>query len=113
MDEQEQAFGENQLEGMLFTKVSAWHRANDKATLTEIEEMIDVELAKVRKQLVEIAFQEAEADEKVVCLSCGHETMANNGKRRRQLQIKGGETVTFERQQKRCSKCGATHFPPR
>lgn len=111
MDEQEQNPSQMQIEDMLANKVRGWHQSNPKATLTEIEEMVDLELAKVRKQLVEIAFEEDES-EKVTCPACGYEAMSNNGKRERQLQIKGGETVAFARQQKRCPQCGATHFPP-
>ena len=89
-----------------------WHQANRKATLTEIEEMIDQELAQVRKRLVSIAFEEDEEDAEVSCPECNR-VMGNNGRKERRLQIKGGETVKYERRQKRCHTCGMTIFPPR
>ena len=98
------------LEAYLDEKVRSWHKARPQATLTDIETMIDGELAQVRKRLVEIAFEE-EA-ETTACPNC-EQIMGNNGKKKRQLQIRGGETVRFERTQKRCFHCGTTLFPPR
>jgi hypothetical protein len=36
----------------LAAKLKAWRQANPRATLTEIEEAVEAELAKVRKELV-------------------------------------------------------------
>ena len=90
-----------------------WRQTNPKATLTEIEEAVEAELAQLRKQLVEEMVQEevsglpGEPD----CPQCG-EKMVKNGRRQRKLKSKEGQTIQLDRQQWRCLSCGATLFPP-
>ena len=97
----------------LMQKIAAWEKENPKATLTEIEEAVDQELAKLREQLVnEIAqMKEAGTQSKVACPNCGTQ-MVKNGKKKRELTMKGDKQVTIERQQMRCLECGMTLFPP-
>jgi hypothetical protein len=38
--------------------------------------------------------------------------MVKNGRRKRQLHSKEGQTIQLERQQWRCLSCGTTLFPP-
>ena len=94
-------------------KLSQWRQANRKATLTEIEEAVEAELAKLRTQLVEEMVQEeADAAQEVPdCPECGQK-MVKNGRRKRKLQTKEGQTIALKRQQWRCLSCGATLFPP-
>ena len=94
-------------------KLKAWEEANPQATLTEIEEAIDAELAKVRRELTEKLLQgkETREGERYKCPNCGKE-MVKNGKRKRRLKAKGGERIELERQQMRCLGCGMTFFPP-
>lgn len=97
----------------LAVKMRQWRQANPKATLTEIEEAVEAELAQVRRQLVqemvrEEAVEQTEAPE---CPGCG-QAMVKNGRRKRKLHTKEGQTVQLERQQWRCLNCGATLFPP-
>ena len=97
----------------LIRKMRQWREANPKATLTEIEEAVEAELAQLRKQLVEAMVQEnatgltAEPD----CPQCGRK-MVKNGRRQRKLKGKEGQTIQLDRQQWRCLSCGATLFPP-
>ena len=97
----------------LTRKMSHWQKANPHATLTEIEEAVEAELAQLRKQLVEEMVQEKEAasQEAPDCPQCGQK-MVKNGRRQRELKGKEGETIELERQQWRCPSCGATLFPP-
>lgn len=96
----------------LVRKLSQWHQANPRATLTEIEEAVEAELAIVRKQLVEELAQEKTVEQKVPdCPQCGQK-MVKNGHRERQLKSKEGQTIQLKRQQWRCLNCGATLFPP-
>ena len=97
----------------LTLKMQQWRRANPKATLTEIEEAVEVELAQLRKQIVEEIVQEerAELPEHPDCPECGQQ-MVKNGRRQRKLKSKEGQTVQLDRQQWRCLSCGATLFPP-
>ncbi|MCB8980776.1 MAG: transposase family protein [Ardenticatenaceae bacterium] len=96
----------------LARKLSQWHQANPKATLTEIEEAVEAELAMVRRQLVEELAQEKIGEQKVPdCPQCGQQ-MVKNGQRKRKLKSKEGQTIQLNRQQWRCLNCGATFFPP-
>lgn len=94
-------------------KMSAWRQANPQATLTEIEEAVEVELAQLRKQLVEAMVQETVEDspETIACAQCGQK-MVKNGRRKRKLKSKEGQTIEIERQQWRCLRCETTLFPP-
>lgn len=94
-------------------KMRQWQQANPQATLTEIEEAVEAELAKLRTQLVEKMVQaEAQAvQETPDCPQCG-EKMVKNGQRGRHLQTKEGQTLQLRRQQWRCLSCGTTLFPP-
>jgi len=94
-------------------KMSQWQQANPQATLTEMEEAVEAELAKLRKQLVEAMVQEKEAaiQEEVEYPQCG-KSMVKNGRRQRKLKGKEGQTLQLDRQQWRCLSCGTTLFPP-
>ena len=97
----------------LADKMKLWRQANPKATLTEIEEAVEAELAKVRNELVTALAQAGEESDPEAphCPQCG-QTMVKNGRKRRQLKSKEGQTVQLERQQWRCLGCGTTLFPP-
>lgn len=97
----------------LIRKMSQWQEANPNATLTEIEVAVEAELAELRRQLVEAMVQEEKAasQERPECPECGG-AMVKNGRRKRKLQSKEGQTIQLDRQQWRCLSCGATLFPP-
>jgi len=94
-------------------KMNQWRQANPKATLTEIEEAVEAELAELRRQLVqEMVREEADRLSEVPdCPQCG-QTMVKNGRRKRKLHTKEGQKIELERQQWRCLACGTTLFPP-
>ena len=96
------------------SQIRRWRQEHPKATLTEIEEAVERELAKLREAIVEGMVQ-AEGDEEreaMVCPNCQTE-MVKNGKKERRLKTKEGKTITLKRQQLRCLQCGMTIFPPR
>lgn len=97
----------------LADKLKAWREANPKATLTEIEEAVEAELAKIRSEWVTELAQAGEKSETEApqCPQCGR-TMVKNGRRKRHLKSKEGQTLQLERQQWRCLSCGTTLFPP-
>lgn len=103
---------DNEITKML-AKIQEWERENPDATLTEIEEAVDGELAGLRKVLIERVANKAkvEAPEKVICPQCD-QAMMKNGLKKRELKSKGGEKLTIEREQMRCHHCGMTLFPP-
>ncbi len=78
----------------LTRKMSQWQKANPHATLTDMEEAVEAELAKLRKQLVEEMVREKEvaSQEAPDCPQCGQE-MVKNGRRQRELKGKEGQTL--------------------
>ena len=94
-------------------KMIQWRQTNPKATLTEIEEAVDAALAKRRSELVRALAETGEVSQEEApdCPGCG-QAMVKNGRKKRQLQTKEGQTIRLERQQWRCLGCGATLFPP-
>lgn len=94
-------------------KIQQWKKANPKSTLTEIEEAIDGELAKLRRKMIEEITQERaeEAEKEMTCPHCEGK-MVKNGKKKRELRSKGGEKISLNRWQMRCLRCGMTLFPP-
>lgn len=97
----------------MLAKIQEWERGNPEATLTEIEEAVDAELAGLRKVLIESVVNKEKAgeSEKVSCPRCG-QAMMKNGQKKRELKSKGGEKIAIEREQMRCHHCGMTLFPP-
>jgi transposase-like protein len=97
----------------LAEKLHAWRQANPQATLTEIEEVVEGELAQIRnKWVAELAQTGEESQEEAPhCPQCG-QVMVKNGSRKRRLKSKEGQTLQLERQQWRCLGCGTTLFPP-
>lgn len=97
----------------LAQRLRRWQQVNPGATLTEIEEAVEAELAIVRKRLVEgmVKEQEAASQERPDCPQCGTR-MVKNGRRQRRLKGKEGQDIALDRQQWRCLSCGATLFPP-
>lgn len=112
MDEKQTSLEE--MPDELVAKLRAWRQAHPRATLTEIEEAVEAELAKVRNEWVAELAQAGEESETEApsCPQCG-EAMVKNGRRKRRLKSKEGKTLQLERQQWRCLECGTTLFPPR
>ena len=96
----------------IYKRLAEWESQNKRANLTQIEEAIDEELARVRKALLEEMVNNKEVEGEQSCPSCG-KRMLKNGKRKRELRTKNGDRVIIEREQKRCGGCGKTFFPPR
>ena len=72
-------------------RMKQWQQAHPEATLTEIEEAVEAELAVVRQRLVErmVKDREAAIQEEPDCPQCGAR-MVKNG--RRQRRLKGVDT---------------------
>lgn len=93
-------------------ELSAWRRAHPYATLSEIEAEMDKRLNQIRAQmLAELAGDVAAEEEEMICPRCG-ERMHRRGKKKRRLQVQGGEEIELERHYVVCPKCGAGLFPP-
>jgi uncharacterized protein (UPF0212 family) len=100
-------------EGML-----VWRKQHPSATLREIEQELDRQLAQLRAKMLEDAAMLSEKQEWVKgndgtphCPECG---VALKGRsiEERQLQTHGEQTIRIERQYGVCPKCGQGFFPP-
>jgi tRNA(Ile2) C34 agmatinyltransferase TiaS len=106
------------LQAKINAAVAEWRLEHPEATLTEIETVVDVRLAEVRRQMVEdLAQQGRNADleqltleERPRCPHCGR-TVVANGKGRRKLKTDYGQTIELERHQAYCTHCEVTFFP--
>jgi tRNA(Ile2) C34 agmatinyltransferase TiaS len=100
--------------------VEAWRREHPEATLTEIEEVVDSQVAGLRRQMVEDLAQrgrtaelkELREEERPRCPRCGQPVVAN-GKGRRRLKTVYGQIIELERDQAYCTHCEVTFFPSR
>jgi ribosomal protein S27AE len=101
-------------------EVRRWRREHKKATLTEIEDTVDSELAKMRARMIqdmalasELAnLDEVSIEERPRCPRCG-EPLSANGRQERQLVTEYEEAITLTRSKGVCPHCGASSFPPR
>ena len=104
----------------LEAELTAWRRQHPQATLQEIEQELDVRLAKVRAQwLNDLAQARSAADwrdapqaEHPTCPDCGT-PLQSRGTHPRQIKTQGDQTLTLERQYGVCPACGTGFFPPR
>ncbi len=99
-------------------KARQWREQHRRAGLSDIEEMVDRELAQVRTQMVEdIAQASPMADirhlaskERPVCPVCGGKVQAN-GYQRRRLVSQNEQVVKLRRSKAKCRECGTSFFP--
>ena len=96
--------------------VAQWRVAHPKATLAEIEQVVDEQMNRLRAHLIEQAAQasaaaESEASQGLVCEQCG-QARHSRGRARRRWQTQGGQQIEVERTYVSCSQCGSGFFPP-
>jgi uncharacterized protein with PIN domain len=100
-------------------EVLRWRRKHKKATLTEIEDTVDAELARMRAQMIqdlalasELAnLSDMPVEERPRCPQCG-EPISANGKQERQLVTEHEEAIDLTRSKGVCPQCGTSSFPP-
>ena len=101
-------------------EVVRWRRKNKRATLTEIEDTVDYELAKMRAKMIEdmaltsesADLNDLSAEERPKCPECG-EPLSANGRQKRQLVTEYEQAINLTRSKGVCPKCGASSFRPR
>ena len=94
-------------------ELSAWRRAHPYATLSEIDAEMDKKLNHLRAQmLADLAGEAVLEEEEMACPECG-ERMHRRGKKKKRLQVQGGEEIELERHYAVCPNCGEGLFPPR
>lgn len=95
-----------------------WRREHKRATLTEIEETVDQELARVRAQMIQdLAMASEMADvrsmareERPKCPQCGRPAVAN-GRQKRRLTTDQEQVVELNRSKAYCRHCQLSFFP--
>jgi hypothetical protein len=100
--------------------VQEWRNENPTATLTEIEDTVDKELAGARVQLIEELalqsrsrnLQEIPMAERPKCRECGRSLLAN-GKQSRALTTNNNRRIRLERSKAYCKHCQVSFFPSR
>ncbi|MCL5995158.1 MAG: hypothetical protein M1546_03780 [Chloroflexi bacterium] len=96
----------------VITGVQAWRLAHPQATLKEIEQTIDQQLAALRAHmLADAAMASAVEAAQPVCPACGG-AMEWRGTHRRCLVTQHDQAVVLERHYAVCPTCGVGLFPP-
>lgn len=104
----------------ILTGMHEWRLQHPKATLREIEVVLDEQLSRLRaRMLQDVALQSVAADWKQAgspdrpsCRACGTPLILR-GKRARQLKTHGGQQITLHRSYGLCPTCKKGLFPPR
>ena len=99
-------------------EVRQWRRKHRKATLTEIENTVDAELARVRAQMIQdlaLASETAQLstmseETRPKCPQCGRRLVAN-GRQRRALTTDHEQEVELKRSKGYCQHCKVSFFP--
>jgi ribosomal protein L34E len=102
------------------TTLQKWRKQHPKATLLEIEQMVDAHLGPLRAHLAaELAQASSSQDwpekpraEQPRCEVCGTVLQAR-GRQKRRLQTTGGAMLEIERTYGSCPTCGQGLFPHR
>lgn len=94
-----------------------WREQHPRATMREIEAVLDERLARLRVRMLQdtaLASQATdwrESEEPENCPECGAR-LKRRGQQERCLQTQGGQAVGLKREYGECSACGAGLFPP-
>ncbi len=92
--------------------VQAWRAAHPQATLKQIEQEVDRQLAAARARLVAAAALAGPVDvAPPACPECGA-AMTWEGERTRRLTTTHDEVIELRRRYARCPRCGTGLFPP-
>jgi NADH pyrophosphatase NudC (nudix superfamily) len=95
-----------------------WRVQHPRATLVEMEAVLNERLGTLRRRMIEDMAQasaatdwgEAVAGEKPLCPECG-QPLQRRGKEERELQTQGGQTINLKRRYGTCPQCDAGFFP--
>jgi DNA-directed RNA polymerase subunit RPC12/RpoP len=94
-----------------------WRQAHLRASFREIEAEVDRRLDEFRAQMlsdtanVSASAEWIEGPDGPVCPHCGVR-LEGKGRKKRRLQVRGGNEVEIEREYGKCPECGQGIFPP-
>jgi hypothetical protein len=106
------------LSNEVLSQMKEWRLQHPRATLSEMESVLDELLARQRAQMLQdMALASPVADlsavpksERPVCPQCGV-PLGSRGKGERQLQTTGGQELVLQRSYGVCPTCGVGFFP--
>ena len=90
----------------------AWRAAHPRATMREIEEAVEEQVAKLRAEFLAEVVRQSAAEVEAHCEHCGGK-LARRGRRIRTLRANGDEPIVLERSYAVCPMCKLGVFPPR
>lgn len=105
------------LSAEIMSGMREWVAQHPQATFAEIERETMKRTAQLQSRMMEDILRAMEAEqarepvEIPRCAQCGAE-LRPRGKRKRQMQVQGGQAVTLQRTYMVCPHCGAGIFPP-
>lgn len=99
--------------------IKEWRLAHPNATFREIEDAVHESVSRLEARLVqETALTDTHtnwgqipASQRPTCPNCGT-PLVSRGKRQRELQSRGGQTIKLKRSYATCPTCGMGLFPP-
>jgi uncharacterized Zn-finger protein len=99
--------------------MTEWRREHPRATFQEIERSLDVQLARLRAQMLQdLALSSPRVDlptmqesERPTCPGCGARLEAQ-GNHERTLLTEHDQTIELSRSYATCPECGTGLFPP-
>ncbi len=97
--------------------MAEWRRQHPRATFREIEAEVDRRLDEFRAQMlsdtanVSASAEWIEGPEGPRCPHCGA-SLERKGKKKRRLEVRGGNEVELKREYGKCPECGRAVFPP-
>jgi NADH pyrophosphatase NudC (nudix superfamily) len=118
MGREELGAGWREASEAVINELKGWREQHPKATLREIEAVIDEQLGRLRRQMLEeaalvsrAAEWEATSTEVPVCPQCGT-PLERRGKAKRSLTTAYDQTIELERRYGVCPVCQTGLFPP-
>jgi NADH pyrophosphatase NudC (nudix superfamily) len=118
MGREELGAGWQEASAAIIHEIKAWREQHPKATLQEIEVVLDEQLGGLRRRMLEeaaLASQAAEweatSSEVPVCPQCGT-PLERRGKAKRRLTTAYDQTIELERRYGVCPVCRTGLFPP-
>jgi len=91
--------------------MTRWRSTHPHATFAEIEQAVEEQITRIRKELLEQVVASSPTQEHPLCPACGS-TMVPRKHGDRQVTVRGDAAVHLERSYVVCPSCGTGLFPP-